>query len=358
MNPIESADPDAVLSGRGDWIDPALAERFSEHPLDSVEREFPHYVRSIDSPDDVVRPSEQHPVFYGCYDWHSAVHSHWSLCRQLRLFADHPAERRIVESVRSRLTPENVEREVAHVEENPSFEKPYGWGWLLRLAAELHLWEDPRADEWRATLRPLEDRIVALVETEFLTQERPLRVGTHGNSAFALGCVLDYARVTGDASLESAAVETSRRFYADDRDYPLAYEPIGWDFLSPGLAEADLLGRVLDREAFAAWLDGFLPDVTEPPHDAIPVPVGVDPDADDGMALHLVGLNLSRAWCMAGIADVLGDHPYAPVFERSARDHAEAGLAVAFTDAYAGSHWLTSFALYLLTRNDGGIAPD
>jgi hypothetical protein len=141
MTPLEGIDTDTVLSGRADWVGPDLAERFAAAPLSGVEREFPHYVRSVDSQDDVVRPRERHPVFYGCFDWHSAVHGHWSLCRQLRLFDDHPRTAEIVESVESRLTPENVEREVVSLEENPSFEKPYGWGWLLRLAAELHVWE-------------------------------------------------------------------------------------------------------------------------------------------------------------------------------------------------------------------------
>lgn len=356
MTPFEDADPETLLSGRADWIDAGVADRFAEHPLSGIEREFPHYVRSVESSDDVVRPAEDHPVFYGCFDWHSAVHGHWSLCRQLRLFDDHPRAAGIVESVGSRLTHENVEREAAYLEDNDSFEKPYGWGWLLRLAAELHEWDDPRAGEWREALRPLETTVVDLVGSEFLSHERPIRTGTHGNSAFSLACVLDYARVVGNDSLASATTETARDFYADDRDYPIEYEPLGWDFLSPALVEADLMRRVLDREAFGAWLEGFLPDLTDPPYGSIPEPAAVDPDSGDGMELHLAGLDLSRAWCLAGLAEATDD-PLAAALEDAAGDHARAGLAVAFTDEYAGSHWLTSFALYLATRNDGVIAP-
>jgi hypothetical protein len=356
MDLLDAVDPGTAVAGRSDWLDAEAVEAITEHPLDCVGTEFPHWIGSVDSAEGFERPAEQHPVFHGCFDWHSAVHSHWSLVRALRLF-DHPAEPEVVDAIDARLTADNVEREVAHFEDNETFEKPYGWAWLLRLAAELRLWDDGRAGEWRAALRPLEDRIVELTESEFLTEERPFRVGTHDNAAFALAGVLDYARVTGRESLEAAVVETAERFFSDDEDYPVEYEPIGWDFVSPALAEADLMRRVLDRPAFAAWIDAFLPDVTAPPHDAILEPVGVEPGSDGGVELHLVGLNLSRAWCLAGTADALGDHPYADALEESAERHAERGLSRAFTDDYAGAHWLSSFVLYLVTREEGGIAP-
>lgn len=355
---FDSIDPETILSGRSDWLDADLAEGLSRHPLDCVETEFPHFVGSIDSPDELVRPKEQHPVFYGCFDWHSAVHSHWCLIRLLRLFDEHPARSRILEGLRARFTIENVEREVEYFETNESFEKPYGWAWFLRLASELHLWESDHADDWRDVLNPLEERIVALVETEFLSQERPFRVGTHGNSAFALQSILDYARVTSDGPLESAAQEMSREFFGADKNYPVEYEPLGWDFLSPSLVEADLMRRVLERDEFASWTEGFLPDVTTSPYDAILEPVEVEPKPDGGIELHLVGLNVSKAWCLAGIASALDGHRYAEVFERSARRHAERGIKRAFTENYAGSHWLSSFVLYLVTRNEGGIAPE
>ncbi|WP_247730382.1 DUF2891 domain-containing protein [Halovivax limisalsi] len=361
MHPFEGVDTAIVVEGRSDWVRSELADRFAEAPLSGVEREYPHHVGAIDGPDDVPRPAEDHPVFYGCYDWHSAVHGHWALVRGLRLFDDHPRDAEIVESLDARLTPENVERERAYLEDNPTFEEPYGWGWFLRLAAELHLWvesgPDERPDAWLETLRPLEETVVELVESRLLPSERPQRVGTHGNTAFALSCVLDYARVRGESDLERAVVDATARLYGDDRDYPIEYEPLGWDFLSPALVEADLVRRVLDFASFADWFDEFLPDVARSPAEALPDPIAVDPDVDDGMTLHLAGLDLSRAWCLAGIAETLGDRPAAAAMERSAREHADAGLSVAFTDTYAGSHWLASFALYLVTRRDGAIAP-
>ncbi|WP_247000349.1 DUF2891 domain-containing protein [Halosolutus gelatinilyticus] len=357
MTAFESVDPERILSGRSDLIDADLAADLSRYPLDSVDTEFPHWVGSIDDPDEWERPAEQHPVFYGCFDWHSAVHSHWCLIRQLRLFDDHPAESEIRSGMDARFTAENVDREVAYFERNESFEKPYGWAWLLRLAAELHQWNSNRAMEWRDVLRPLEDRIVTLVETELLAQLRPFRVGTHQNTAFALQCVLDYARVIGADSLAAETVDASREMFLDDKDYPIEYEPLGWDFLSPALVEADLMRRVLDRDEFSAWIDGFLPDVTTAPYDSLLEPVSVESKDDGGIELHLVGLNLSKAWCLADVAAVLDGHRYADPLERSAKRHAERGLARAFTDDYAGAHWLSSFALYLVSRNDGGIAP-
>lgn len=358
MNSFDSVDAETILSGRSDWIDADLAERLSRHPLDSVETEFPHFAGAIDSPDEFDRPKARHPVFYGSYDWHSAVHSHWCLVRLLRLCDTHPAESRILESLDARFTDENVVGEVEYLDENQSFEKPYGWAWFLRLAVELHLWDDDRAEEWRDVLKPLEERIVDLVESQFLSQNRPFRVGTHQNTAFALGFVLDYARVTSNRALETAARKTSREFFVADGDYPVEYEPLGWDFLSPALVEADLMRRVLDPCEFSTWFDEFLPDVTTAPYDSILNPIEVEPNSDGGIELHLVGLNLSKAWCMADVASALDDHRYAEAFERSARRHADQGVQRAFTEDYAGAHWLSSFVLYLVTRNDGGIAPD
>jgi hypothetical protein len=346
---------DVLLSGRCDWLDGAWAERFAEHPLESVGSEYPHHVGALEGPDDHVPPGERHPVFYGCFDWHSAVHSHWALVRGLRVVEAHPNRGTIVESIDGRLTAANVDRECDRFDEEPTFEKAYGWGWLLHLAAELDRWDDPLGDTWHATLSPLEETIVDLVRSELLTDERPFRVGTHGNTAFALHCALDYARAVGDRTLETEVVETARAFYGDDTDYPLCYEPLGWDFLSPALTEADLMRRVYEPAAFADWFEDFLPTLAEQPV-ALPIdPISVGENPEDGVALHYVGLNLARAWSLAGVADGLGDHPAVSGLEEAAGRHATAGLEGAFTDDYAGAHWLSSFALYLVSRNEGGI---
>ncbi|MDZ5811241.1 DUF2891 family protein, partial [Halorubrum sp. AD140] len=241
MNVFENLSADALRAGRADALDDAAATALAAHPLDGVETEYPHYQGIVEGPESPPRPSERHPVFYGCYDWHSAVHSHWALARSLRLVPDHPDEAAITESVDDRLTPANIASEVEYLNENPGFEEPYGRSWLLRLAAELHLWNDPRADAWRETLRPLEEDVRRGLRESFLAIDRPHRVGTHGNTAFALAGVLDYARVVGDAGLEREAEATARRLYADDTAAVVGAEPVGWDFVSPALTEADLL---------------------------------------------------------------------------------------------------------------------
>lgn len=355
MRLADHVDEASVLAGRIGPLEDDLLEQLAEHPLACITTEYPHYAFAMDGPDDLVPPSTMHPIFYGCFDWHSAVHSHWSLVRQLRVFDDHPMRESIIEAIDAGMTDANAEAEAAFFEDHPRFERPYGWGWLLRFVAELELWDEPLAASWRSTIVPLERTIRGLVEHEFLTMDRPLRVGTHGNAAFGLGCVIDYARVVDAPELEAAATEAALRWYMDDTDYPLAFEPFGWDFLSPGLQEAETMARVLDRAAFVDWFEGFLPAVAA--DGSLLEPVAVDPDEGDGMAMHLVGLDLSRAWNLASLATVLDEHPGADRLASSAHRHALTGLDGAFTTDYAGSHWLTSYALYLLTRGDGGIGP-
>lgn len=356
MQDIERLEKEAILSGDSTRIDSPVQQSLAASPLDCVETKYPHYQYAIESPDDVGDPDEDHPVFYGCFDWHSSVHGYWALVRQLRVFEAHPQRSEIIETIERRLTEENVEREAEYFEENPAFEKPYGWAWLLRLAAELSLWEDSIADTWERRLKPLENTIRSLVETEFLTQNRPFRVGTHENSAFALAAIIDYARTTENRDLETAAAATARRFYADDTAYPVEFEPLGWDFLSPALTEADLMRRVLGGEEFTEWLDQFLPELTRQPYRAVLDPVEVEPAPDEEVSTHLKGLNISKAWCLLGIAAERPEHRYSERFEESAWRHIDSTLAAAVTDDYASSHWLSSFVLYLLTRNSGGIA--
>lgn len=357
MEPLDEIDSTTILSGHGTWLTPDLAETLGGYPLNCIETAFPHIVWSVDSRDETIRPAEDHPIFFGCFDWHSAVHNHWSLIRQLRLIDDHPRKSEIVEKLQQRFTTTNVEQEVDYLQANRTFGKPYGWAWFLRLAAELSLWDNDRADEWREVLQPLETQIVELIDAEFLPQDRPFRVGTHNNSAFALQGILDYARVTSNESLAVATLDTSMAFFFEDRDAPVEYEPLGWDFLSPSLTELDLMRRVLDGEEFASYINKFLPDVTTAPYNSILHPVETESDPAEEVALHFVGLNLSKAWCLAGIASSLTDHPYVDVFNEGALRHIEASLQQAFTKKYAGSHWLPTFVLYLITRNAGGIAP-
>lgn len=348
-HPFDDCDPKQLLAGTSDWLEDRHWSALSAHPLECIDKEFPHHHRAVEGPDDIHQPSDRHPAFYGCFDWHSAVHSHWALLRQLRCHQDHPKRSAIIDAMDAHLTPDAIEHEVAAFEDNPTFERPYGWGWLLRLVTELELLSDEFASAWRSAIRPLEHQMVELTKSRFLSLDRPFRVGTHPNSAFSLAAVIDYARGIGDTDLEAEATAAARRWFGDDTDYPIRFEPLGWDFISPALAEADLMRRVLDDD-FRPWFDEFLPNA--PTLDLEPVTVS----GDDGLALHLVAVNLHRAWVLADLAERLEGHPAADRFETMAIDHAEAGIADAFTDEYAGAHWLTSFVLYLLTRREGAIA--
>jgi hypothetical protein len=130
---------------------------------------------------------------------------------------------------------------------------------------------------------------------------------------------------------------------------PAAWEPDGADFLSPSLTEADLMRRVLSPEDFKVWFDRYLAGVTRGEPQKLLSPVEVT-DRKDLQLVHLDGLNLSRAWCMRGIAGALPkDDAVRQVLLRSAARHESAGLSHVASGDYAGEHWLASFAVYLLS---------
>lgn len=343
-----------VISGRSDWIGTDLQIGLAEATLECIQKEYPHFIYSLNSPDPFTGPKKQHPIFYGCFDWHSAVHSHWSLVRQLRLLADHPRKEGIIELLDKQFTVEKAEKEKLYFDENRDFEKPYGWAWFMRLIVELELWDDVRSKRWKRNLEPLENKLLELIQDGFLEQKYPLRVGTHGNSAFALQAFWDYAKVKDEKKLKIKVEKKSREFFINDTSAPIDYEPVGWDFLSPTLVEADLMKRILDQEGFVDWLDGFLPDIGKEHQLLQPMEV----ELDELMKFHLVGLNLSKAWCLSSVGRALPDeHRYKEMFLSSAEDHSVHGLDQTFSRDYRGSHWLTSFALYLFTLEEDGIGP-
>jgi hypothetical protein len=338
-------------------LDAAQAERFAALALGAVVREYPSKPMHVHiEPASAQRPSALHPSFYGSYDWHSAVHGHWLLVRLLRLHpqAGFAAEARAV--LETHLAPERiaVERAYFEVPANRSFERAYGWAWLLTLAAELHAWrDDADAQRWRAQLRPLEEILVARAREYLPRLTYPIRTGVHPDSGFALALMLDYARTVGDADFAALIERRARDWYAQDRAWSFAFEPSGEDFFSSGLNEADLMRRVLTPPEFSAWLDGFWPGLAHGELGGVGQPAQVS-DLTDGRIVHLVGLNLSRAWTMRGIAAALpaADARRTLLLTAAAR-HADAGLAYVFSGHYEGEHWLASFAVHLLTQ-----APD
>lgn len=342
----------AALAVAGLMLDPAVAGRFADLALACVHREYPNKIAHVLNEDaDAQPPRVLTPVFWGCFDWHSSVHGHWLLARLARLqpaaeFA--PAARA---ALGRSLTAAGLAGEVAYFSApgREGFERPYGLAWLLQLGAELREWDDPEAREWAAALAPLE-AIVARRLAEWMPKlAYPIRSGEHSQTAFAFGLALDWARTSGDAELAALIERVSRKLYLADRDCPLGYEPSGHDFLSPCLAEADLVRRLLPPDAFADWLAGFLPGL---PGDggADWLPVAQVTDRVDGKLAHIDGLNLSRAWMLEGIAAGLppGD-PRGAGLRAAAAAHARAGLEGVSDAHYAGSHWLGSFATYLVT---------
>ena len=333
-------------------LTPESASSFAGLALKCVEKEYPNKPgHVINDTADVRSPRTMHPVFYGCYDWHSSVHGHWMLVRLSRLFPDLPEAQRIRDALSRNITAENVRAEVAYLDQpnRKSFERTYGWAWLLKLAEELRLWDDPDGARWAENLAPLTHAIVDRYADFLPRQTYPIRTGVHPNTAFGIAFALDYARTAGNAELEEVLIERARTYFGDDKNYPASWEPGGEDFFSPSLMEADLMRRVMEPGEFTGWFNGFLPDVHSGQPSSILEPAIVA-DRSDPKIVHLDGLNLSRAWCMFGIISVLSvNDPSRAVLIDAAILHGEDALANVASGNYEGEHWLASFAVYMLT---------
>lgn len=328
-------------------------DRFATLALKCVHQEYPNKVAHVLLSDrDVAPPRELTPVFYGCFDWHSSVHGHWLLVRLLRQYPNAAFAGEAEAALEQSFQAEKVAREVAYVT-NPqraSFERPYGVAWLLQLTAELREWDDPRAQRWLAALEPLETELVNNTQNWLVKLAYPIRTGEHSQTAFAFGLFLDWARVSKRDDFAILVTDKSRAFYFEDRQCPLAYEPSGQDFLSPCLAEADLMRRFMTADEYALWLTGFMPMI---PVDGSTgwLPIAVVTDPSDGKLAHLDGLNISRAWMLEGIAQGLPDlDARKPSLIATAAVHRQSGLASVTGEHYEGGHWLGSFATYLQTR--------
>ena len=336
----------------GDKLTDAQVSQFAKLALKGVHQEYPNKPSNVmaDS-SNVQSPQEMHPAFYGCFDWHSSLHGHWMLIRILRLHPECSIASEIRSALQKNLTKENLDKEAAYFAEkhNRSFERMYGWAWLLRLVVELEEWDDEQGDQWRESLRPLEEIIVDRTLNYLPRLSYPIRTGVHPDSGFALGQALDYARVVSNKKLEELIVKRSRDYYLADKNYPEAYEPSGEDFFSSGLNEADLMRRILPQEEFSKWLDSFLPGFGDGQSNLFnPAEVS---DVTDGKIVHLAGLDLSRGWCFQGIASALPKSDKRIAFlKKAADDHAAAGYKYVFSGHYEGEHWLATFAIYLHTE--------
>ncbi|MEL6541843.1 MAG: DUF2891 domain-containing protein [Pseudomonadota bacterium] len=357
---VSEEDGAVLTEAKVDRAAPVTTEdRFAVLALDCVHRQYPNKISHVlNSDDDAKTPEDLFPAFYGCFDWHSSVHGHWLLTRILMTQEAPIYEAEIREKLARSFTEQSMAGEVAYYtsEGRGSFERPYGIAWYLQLVAELEESDDPQLSEWRETLRPLEDAIVAQVMDWLPKLAYPIRLGTHNQTAFAFGLMLDYARTVGNVELETALADKTLAFHMGDVDCPLAYEPSGEDFLSPCLMEADLMRRVIEGAEYSAWLAKFLPKIPLDGGDGWLEP-GVVRDASDGKLVHLDGVNLSRAWALEGIAGALAaDDPRVPALLASAKRHKATGIAAVSDEHYSGSHWLASFATYLTTKRGAGTS--
>jgi hypothetical protein len=348
---------------RASRLDVPAAERLARTALASIAREYPHKLDHVMTSDaDARTPRDLHPSFHGSYDWHSCVHMHWTLARLLQRFPALPSRDDIVALFDRHFAQDAIAAELAYLGRpaSESFERTYGWAWLLKLAAEFHACastgrgsDADRSNEaafrrWHASVAPLAQAFVRRF-IDFLPRAHyPLRYGIHPNSAFGLALALDYAREVRDGALVDACIRHALRWFADDADAPARFEPSGVDFLSPSLVEAELMRRILDAPAFAEWLASFLPGFVDAEPHTLFNPARVT-ERRDPQLVHLDGLNLSRAWCFGGIASSLPPaDPRVAVAEHAADVHRRAGVEGLESADFVGAHWLASFAVLAL----------
>ncbi|MEL6357271.1 MAG: DUF2891 domain-containing protein [Bacteroidota bacterium] len=326
-------------------LDLTEANRLAELPLACIEKEYPNKLgQTLAGDEDLGNPATLHPAFYGCFDWHSAVHGHWSLVALLKDFPALDRAEDIREKLANRLSAENIAGEVAYFSktQNKSYERTYGWAWLLKLAEELHTWEDSLARELETNLQPLTDIIVDRY-LEFLPKlVYPIRTGEHPNTGFGLAFAWDYAQAVGHEPLKALIEQRAKDFFGKDRKADFHWEPSGYDFLSPILEEVDIMRRVLPVNEFHEWLANFLPDLLQPDFQ---LTVGEVGDRTDGKLVHLDGLNFSRAWVFYGLAK---QYPRYAHLRLIAHQHVNYSLPQLVGDSYEGGHWLGSFAIYAL----------
>jgi hypothetical protein len=316
-------------------------------PLHCVETEYPNKLgQTISSKLDMGEPKVLHPIFYGCFDWHSAVHGYWSMVTLVSKFPDVDEAETVRTILQQNITKEKVAQEIAYFEKkiNRSYERTYGWAWLLKLAQALHEWDDPMAAALKENLQPLTN-LISQKYIDFLPKlVYPIRVGEHTNTGFGLSFAYDYAVSLNNIALKQAIETRARDFFIKDEGCPIKWEPSGYDFLSPCLEEIDIMRRVLSKEEFTTWIYQFMPELAATHYSVVVGKVG---DRTDGKLVHLDGLNFSRAWVFYGLAN---QYPKYKHLKNVANEHIAYSYPNLVGDSYEGGHWLGSFAIYALTE--------
>ena len=343
-DPLTNNSPEPPHKGEVKSVDltKQQATYLSSLPLKCAGNALPYKPgRVLTQKSDLTMPEDDHPAFYGCFDWHSAVHAHWSMVYLLRTFPDLTTAAEMKQMLIKNLSRENLEKELAYFSRNKytkSFERTYGWAWLLKLAEELKMWEDEEAQQMYSSLSPLADHICEAYMEYLPKLVYPIRVGEHSNTAFGLSFAYDYAVATNNIKLKTIIEERAKSFYLTDKNCPINWEPSGYDFLSPCLEEMNLMRKILPKADFRNWLSDFFPSIAT---DKLNIQPATVKDRSDGKLVHLDGLNFSRAWCLYGLnqgeeLNILAD------------DHLSFSLSNVVDGDYAGEHWLASFALYAL----------
>ena len=322
------------------------ANALSKVPMDCIHKEYPNKLNQVLTDSTHLQsPQNLHPIFYGCFDWHSSVHGHWLLARLMNKFPGTDLEKTVVNLFDEQFQTSNVQKELAYFqpELNRSFERTYGWAWILKLYAELYQSPLNQKHHWTNNLQSLINEIVKSYQTFLPKLIYPIRVGEHTNTAFGLSLALDYARIVGDKDFENLILSRSKEFFMEDANCPLTWEPGGFDFISPCLQEAELMSKVLDEKVFEKWSVAFLPQLFEKDFELEP---GEVIDRTDGKLVHLDGLNFSRAWCLYGIAKALPK--YKEHLVELADEHINTSYDKVIGSNYMGSHWLASFMVYAI----------
>ena len=327
------------------------ASHLASLPLKCIVQEYPNKINhvAISDSDEIITPHKMHPSFYGCFDWHSSVHGHWMLVKLLKNFPSLPEAKKIREALNQNLSSQNILAEAKYFDAplSKSFERTYGWAWILKLQQELNSWNDVDAAKWRNALQPLSDTIINIWMKFLPKQTYPNRTGVHPNTAFGLVFALDYARSSGNKNFVEAIINSAKKIFLKDKNAPSVWEPDGTDFLSPSLEEADLMRRVLSKTEFIQWFNQYI-NINSLKHLTV---LPVVSDRNDLSIVHLDGLCFSRSWCMKGIASMLRNtDARKKLLLQSSIKHLNASLPNIASGSYGGDHWLASFAVYAITQ--------
>ena len=331
-------------------FDTRKAQYLYHFAYECIDQEYPNKLGQVLGDDSYLAPPrELHPAFYGCFDWHSSVHGHWTLVSILSRFPDFEYRNEIIAKLQKNITPENIAREIAYFddEHNKNYERTYGWAWLLKLDEALREWDAPEAKELQQTLSPLVKLIAEKFDGFLDKLVYPIRIGEHSNIAFGMSFAYDWAKKY-NADLAAKIEQKAREYYMNDCECPLTWEPGGFDFLSPCLQEASVMLKILPAAEFHQWLKTFLPKFEKHPGKFIEV--AVVSDRSDGKLAHLDGLNFSRAWCLYEMGYALNN----PEMINLGDEHFNYSYEKMDSGEYAGAHWLASFAVYALLKRQAG----